>query len=279
MKPLRSTACDGSFLSDRPLLLLDTSMVVIRWMYQLIASGNTNIQSSGGIKLPTELWIQIFDLAADSITHSFCFVQASQVLSEPSRTPTSQGGQSTSTSQVLRCMRTEFDPTEFVENETTVYEVERYMRAPGQHTGDDLSHSQLSGPENTFYVKVDSRKGRFECLYYDIEVPDIISRIEGGRCWACSSSRSICPGCGGVGREYGVFMGCGVSLACPLCMGLDTAEYHKSFLQVYYWDKPPKDEAKEMEESLDQRLKELGYPPGAFANASSSSDSSDSEAE
>ncbi len=257
MKPFYSHDVED-FLSDGPLLLLDTSMVAIHWMHVLIAGASTNIQSRGGIALPTELWLQIFDFTVDDTTRSFCFVQASLVSSEPSRNPTSQ---------VIRCMRTEFDTGHFIANAETIAQVEGYMRTPRCYDGIDLRFQQLSGPENTFYVKVDSCQDRFVCLYFDIGVPDIISRLEGGHCWLCDNNRYICPGCDG--SAFGVSMECGWELACPLCMGLDIAEYHKAYHEKP-WTKVPYEELRNMQEKLYQRLKELSYPLDALPTPSQS---------
>ncbi|KAI4249447.1 MAG: hypothetical protein L6R42_008985 [Xanthoria sp. 1 TBL-2021] len=99
-----------------------------------------------------------------------------------------------------------------------------------------------------------------ECLFIDTTVPDVIARLEGGRCWVCEGERDICPGCTrGVANEFDAFMGCGVDLACPLCMGLDFMQEDKAFLQKYYRDEPPAKEEEARKARVSARLAELGY--------------------
>ncbi len=266
-------------VSGGSLLLLDMNMSTVRWTYQLIANASANIRSKRGISLPTKLWIRILDFAAGNLPRSFCLVQAGLVSSEPGQNPTMGGGQEGATRQVLRCKRVEFDPLKYIKNAETVDEVEDYIRAPAQYAGEDLSLTQPpSGGRNTFYIQLDSSPDRFVCLYTDIDVPDFISRIEGGNCWACSGSRWICPGCGGVGNAFDVFACCSFSLACPLCMGLGISHHHKDFLQMYDQDRGFEREKKEMEETLERRLAELGYRAGTFVQRPESSDS-DSDAD
>ncbi len=63
--------------------------------------------------------------------------------------------------------------------------------------------------------------------FFHVDVMDIIAYVDYGDYQVCHGRRNICPECtGGVAQEFGVFMGCGVSLACPLCMGLDLSEGH-----------------------------------------------------
>jgi len=59
-------------------------------------------------------------------------------------------------------------------------------------------------------------------------------------CPLCSTSRTICPGCtrgliGEVGHED-LFMGCGVELRCPLCVGEEEAYADKDFWRAHYHD-------------------------------------------
>ena len=45
---------------------------------------------------------------------------------------------------------------------------------------------------------------------------------------------TICPGCtGGIAQKFDAFVGCGVDLACPLCLGLDFMRRDKALQQTY----------------------------------------------
>ena len=54
-------------------------------------------------------------------------------------------------------------------------------------------------------------------------------------------------------------MGCGVDLACPLCLGLDFMQKDKFLLKTYYYDPMPEEEESARSRQLEQRLSELGY--------------------
>ena len=54
-------------------------------------------------------------------------------------------------------------------------------------------------------------------------------------------------------------MGCGVELACPLCIGIDFSLEHRAFLETYYWDDPPEEKLESIDNWLQQRMEELGY--------------------
>lgn len=58
---------------------------------------------------------------------------------------------------------------------------------------------------------------------------------------------------------FGAFMGCGVDLACPLCLGLDFMQRDKDHLEAYYWDPMPEEEEIARDRRFERRLNELGY--------------------
>lgn len=128
---------------------------------------------------------------------------------------------------------------------------------------DGDQHGDKEG--NVFYISIapgEAGKLIIPCLMVDVESIDVISFMEDGRCFFCGGNRWICPGCtGGKSERFDVFMGCGVSLACPLCMGQDVADEHRYFLQArYYSDVEDDDDAVEaMESTLQRRAKELDY--------------------
>ncbi|KAI1136141.1 hypothetical protein F5Y05DRAFT_415324 [Hypoxylon sp. FL0543] len=239
------------------LLLLNTSKLGIRYVMQLLHRSNTNVRSKGGISLPTELWTGILKFARKGTKDEFCLVKASVVSELPDMV-------------VLRCDRHKFDCPEDevlagdLGDERSVKDFEYYLRCATPSTAESLKIelpklSLLTGPENSFIVVLDATP-TVPCLYTCLEVADIIARLDDGSCWVCDGKRFICPGCtGGVTEEFGVFMSCGVDLACPLCMGVDFSQDHKSYLENYVWVEAPKEEEEEMEEQVGDRLKELGY--------------------
>jgi hypothetical protein len=98
-------------------------------------------------------------------------------------------------------------------------------------------------------------------LCTDVDVPDVISYIFDGKCNFCRGGRDICPGCtGGRSEKFGVAMGCGVDLACPLCLGSEFSYQDKQVLLEYYWERMPKSVEMERREKWNRRFKELNYP-------------------
>ncbi|OTB09770.1 hypothetical protein K445DRAFT_323663 [Daldinia sp. EC12] len=261
MRPVKITHFSQGRLTKDSLLLLKTGIIGIRYVAQLLARNGVDngIQSKGGIKLPNEIWAMIMDFARKGAKDRFRLVKADCVASSPD-------------TMLLRCYRHEFDcPDDLLlagnlGYSSVVREFERYLACANPSTAKELTIKipelrKLSGPENTFDVVLSTTvKTKYPCLYGFVDVPDFIARMEGGDCWVCEGEKFICPGCtGGKSDDFDAFMGCGVDLACPLCMGLEFAMYHKMYLETYYSDGPPEDEAQEQLKELEERLEELGY--------------------
>ena len=81
MLPLTSSAVTTEFLADRPFLLLNAPVFETRYVGSLLAKGA--VKSKGGIALPTEIWLKIFEIMlppqrmskyylARAITATFC---------------------------------------------------------------------------------------------------------------------------------------------------------------------------------------------------------------
>ncbi|KAK3360729.1 hypothetical protein B0T25DRAFT_578590 [Lasiosphaeria hispida] len=273
----------------KSLHLLDTGRVGECYIGQLVARcGGSNIRSKRrNAALPTEIWNMIIKLLkADSRRSEYCFVRASALPS------------TNSSQRLICCTRYNFDkdlseyllagnldskkavrafgdflidPDRFPVGEDGQIHIEdAYNGGVGcVETGLELpALNEMSGPGNVFYVALlDEKKneGVIPCLMVDVDILDVIAFIDDGDCRVCDGLRSICPGCtSGVAHEFGVFMGCGVDLACPLCMGLDLAVEHHGFLKERYHlhlqDADGDDsEAEDMMERVLGRAKELGY--------------------
>ena len=260
MKPLKFGKATASFLSDR-LLLFNTSAMVRHYLGNLLAKDSTRATSKGGIPLPPELWDRILADCDDN----FVFVKSSIVSETPTR-------------KVIRCQLVEFDMQHgfgvFAENDSVVYLCELFFnsmsKAVEKKSISEIAMPRLrevSGPGSLHDVVLEKDRhaegqeaDKPSCLFWDIDIPDVIARMENGWCGFCGTGRFICPGCtGGRADRFDVFMGCGVLLACPLCMGVDFAQDHKDFLRYYYSETAPEDEQREMDRAVQERLKELGY--------------------
>ncbi|KAI1205520.1 uncharacterized protein F4807DRAFT_442890 [Annulohypoxylon truncatum] len=267
MKPVEMADVSRGVFTKDSLLLLNISRAGPRYVRQLFARNNTSIRSKGGISLPNEIWFIIFEFTRSDIDDEFCLVKVNTVSASPDTV-------------VLRCYLHEFDYPEDEELQDSltdrqkVLDFERYLACATPSVAKGLRNkppglSRLSGPQNTFDVVLDARS-KTSCLYKCIDVPDIISKIEGGWCRICRSERTVCPGCtGGVTERFDVFMGCGVELACPLCMGTEFSLDHKYFLDTYYLVTPPESEAEEWKDNMHDRLEELGYIDSDFSQTKS----------
>ena len=61
MYPLTPSDITTTFLTDRPFLLLDASAFNARYVGSLLAKNA--IKSKGGLALPQEIWLEIFNLS------------------------------------------------------------------------------------------------------------------------------------------------------------------------------------------------------------------------
>ncbi|KAI1379846.1 hypothetical protein F4677DRAFT_296407 [Hypoxylon crocopeplum] len=258
MKPVTIAHFSQGRLTNDTLLFLNTTTLRLRYVTRLLTHNNTNliIRSKGGKTLPNEIWAMILNFAKD-MKDSFCLVKADIVTASPNIT-------------LLRCFRHKFDRPEDellaggLNDSQCVFEFEQYLSSATQYDAEALYTEppellKLSGPDDIFDVVLDTTSTD-PCLFTIRDVPDLIATIDDGGCWVCLGERFICPGCtGGKAQKFGAFMGCGVELACPLCMGIEFSSNHEYFLETYYSREAPKDKAEDMLELLEERLEELGY--------------------
>lgn len=55
------------------------------------------------------------------------------------------------------------------------------------------------------------------------------------KCSVCKGLRVCCPGCSGFTEKYPkLFMGCGVFIRCPKCVGRKYASEDKTIMQMFY---------------------------------------------
>ena len=258
MHPVTPSSITPSFRTHLPYLLLDASAFSTYHIGSLLLKNL--IKSSGGISLPQEIWYMIFSLLPTK--------PPTYHLARPLRI------KSLGDDVVLEC---EIDTSalifshEHVDNEGEIRALEDYLAFPDRHDEIDpfiqdlLSTTRPQPTSRFFTITVTSAPHAIslpDCLFYDITVPDLIARLQDYSCRVCNfrDGHTICPGCtGGVAQRYGAFMGCGVDLACPLCLGLDFMEEDKGLLERYYWEGLPKEEKRARRYKFESRLMELGY--------------------
>lgn len=254
MYPVTTDSVTPNFLNDKPLMLLNTGLQRVELLTRLVS--NKSIASKGGVVLPNEIWSRILELIRQDSGAEFCWVRPHSV-------------QERAHGNVLKCVKEILDANcdcGELDGEREIRGYEEFMAAPDRFKSDtELDLGLIRQPTyKTIEVLLPSsemsERHTFAFLFSDITVPDVIAHVERGRCWVCGGERSICPGCtGGVAQKFDAFMGCGVSLACPLCMGMDFMHEDKRWLQDYYWDEPIEEEVLAREMRIKDRLAELGY--------------------
>ncbi len=286
MLPLTPSAVTTTFLRDKPFLLLNASAFDTRYVGSLLADGA--LKSKGGIALPPEIWLNIFDLV--KLRTKTPEYHLARVL-----TATSRGENTTLSCEVDLSALT--SPLACLDSAEEVLAIESYLAAPNQEhnlsflepeEAEKRKHRNTIFPalmgfepitttnptpttearqlpiSKFFYITVTDSDNNFlpHCLFHEVTVPDVIAHLQDVVCEFCEGrdGHTICPGCtGGRAQKFGAFMGCGVDLACPLCLGLDFMREDKDLLQAYYWDEMPDEEKLARICRFERRLDELGY--------------------
>ncbi|KAI1440899.1 hypothetical protein F5Y02DRAFT_322575 [Annulohypoxylon stygium] len=237
MRPLEIADAPQISPEMEGLYLLNDAKVDPHYFEQLLNRKGTVIRSKAGSSLPNELWAAILEFAYTG-EDSFRLAMIETVSASPE-------------ALVLRCFKYDFvDSEEEVQslagrlpNRDWVLAFEDYLtRAKPEKKLVEFKgfHEYLLSrdpdPKNNYEVVLDTTT-KNQCIYTCLTVPDVIAKIDDDWCCFCNRRRFICPGCtGGQIQKYGdLFMGCGVDLACPLCMGLDFSEYHKDVLEKHYY--------------------------------------------
>ena len=261
MRPLKSSDVTATFLTDRPFLLLNVVAFNTCYLGSLLAKNV--LKSKGGITLPQEIWLKIFE-ALHRSPPDYHLARA--------LTAKSYGGKVTLSCKVELSALT--SPLACLDNKNQVKVIEFYLAVPdGQHDLsflEEIKTSALRPSPTSKFLSVtfaesnnsDQRPFSPQGLFFEITVPDVIAHLQDYVCGVCcgGNGHTICPGCtGGVAQRFGAFMGCGVDLACPLCLGLDFMREDKELLQDFYWDEMPEEEKKARIRRFATRLEELGY--------------------
>jgi len=255
MKPVSPKNAIAQVSDDKPLMLLNRRLLEVVRIRRLLAFGSANIKTKGGLVLSIELWDLILEFLAGA-KKPFCFAQGISL-------------RNTSKGQILHFRKVYLEEGPlcgYLENTEEVEAFEGFMDRPNHHAA-LLFDEPIIHPGKTYDIVIPSADIDLPAdppfLFSDLTVPDVIAHIEGGNCWFCKAvrqSRFFCPGCtGGVVDNFGMRMGCGVNLACPLCLGIDFSREHKAFLEKYYREPAPEDEEKDVNDWIQDRMDELGY--------------------
>lgn len=248
MKPLEFEKITALFLEGR-LLMLNAGVLGLRYVVRLLRRGATSVTSKGGIALPPELWEMILPMARGG---NYVLVQAELVSETDGR-------------KVLECREARLEHWAggagqlFDSLRVGCYEAVLNNRRTTLWDGDEPPEIVIR--ESTYQVVVEAEE-KYRCLFEDLSVPDVIARVEKGKCRLCSGERFVCPEHDEVREFFGDVMRLSrcVNFACPLCLANISSE-HDDFLESYEDELPSKRERKQMALSIKRALRELGYPP------------------
>ncbi|KAL8876500.1 MAG: hypothetical protein Q9198_005318 [Flavoplaca austrocitrina] len=253
MRPLDANEINQDLLIRGPTLLLDTTKFAIRFIIQLVLANEFPLQ------LPAELWLNIINQYCESTLPNYVAVQPTSI----STSPMGQLLRSRTVKSNERGLNDKNDPirsAEFFLNNLhrTNKDCKKHCLFP---TEDTDSTYAIEFPNISPYGTSTTAGLRMpDCLFTAITFDGVTAWLDFGRCWVCRGTRDICPGCTkGVGKDIDVWIGHGIDLACPLCMGLDCIQKDKAFLKMYYDENPPAEEKEARDDRVARQMGTLGY--------------------
>ncbi|KAF4437249.1 Cuticle-degrading protease [Fusarium acutatum] len=283
MKPVESKDLE-SLVKLNSILIFNIDCWAQATFATSFPTGLQTLQLSKAKKtLPTELWLKILDLTeirVDENTYKLVYgVEITHKSTNGSRIETTlicnvleerkecgelRGGDHVGVYE--KCLKDpsyEIDP----ENDRVEEDMEPFFR---------ITKTAL---ENAYWIPVSHLRFQGDFLFHNIEVPDIIARLENGYCHLCMGDRSLDIYMRDTQTEANFFCGgvvshenCGHDAICPLCLG---EEYAYEYLHVMYRkceDRYSDDEEEEegdteeekiakekFRKRLEKRYQELGY--------------------
>ena len=238
MYPLLWSDITPEFLHVRPFLLLDVSIFNTQYVGNLIMNGR--IKSQAGIALPHELWLKILDYIGIR-KPEFCLARPLTATDHEGYTTLTCEVNTSALNSIVTDLKDQSDvntinafltsPDEeydmsFTNDLHEVLEREshqaQYFKISLAYDGDDRSTS--SDDENAsnddYSVSTIQEALGLDCLFHQLDVPNIIAHLQEYHCQLCRGRHTICPGCtGGKAQRFDAFDGCDKDLACPLCLG------------------------------------------------------------
>ena len=270
MQPLTSNDISASFSKVRPFLLLDVSIFNTRHVGSLLS--RNAITSQAGQTFPSEIWLKIFHYMEEDNRRDTRFCLARPLKATVGRDYTTLKCEVNlsalnfkladigSREEILELEDLFNDP----DNQKAVSVAENLPTLPARETHKSSSFYITIANEDSDKHTSTSLAHKFlpNCLYHQLEVPDIIAFLQDYDCGVCGadSGHTICPGCtGGVAQRFDAFMGCGIGLACPSCLGLDFMKEDSELLRAYHWEEMPKEVEEAREKKMERRLERYGY--------------------
>ncbi|KAM0229036.1 hypothetical protein ACHAPO_010316 [Fusarium lateritium] len=268
MKPVNQSDLEG-LVNLGSILILDVTSWGLNFVYETICRSPSHITSkTGNNTLPTELWLEIISHVKSS-TNDDAYeavypieIQSVQI----------DGGEA---EPVLICnvlenwrrcgtIRHGWDVgiyENYLNNPSHVLTEEEKRVRPNQRPPFQVS-SVAKDP--MYAISLSYIETRFEFLFHDIKVPDVISCLEYGDCRFCynrthsvkrpKQDDDIATFCGEISHHPD----CEINIICPLCIGVDYASTSIS-TACYCVDDDDRLPHEEHCMYFNNRFRELGY--------------------
>ncbi|KAK0712625.1 hypothetical protein B0T26DRAFT_752836 [Lasiosphaeria miniovina] len=333
MRPFELEDITYYWSENNPMvLMLNTQMATASFMQRLVSKGgHAHITSKGqgqGTTLPAKVWSHIIDILAADADANPVFILTQATLANPEVDPAVSPA-------VLACIPIHpkladhsFGAMRCAKTIQSFEDAMAFRQVP------PLGDPAGVNPKVIFFIGIDeppqnlsccadsglhlraavarlnggrclmghanraqpSTAPQLTCLYSDIDLPDIIARVEGGICGACDGARFV--GASLINRDAGrkrkrtchdsngddhpdrkrarsltLLEAAGVLLACPVCLGTKTCEDHRAYFDSRAASSAaagsdntlrsrlvfiPEDSA-DVYDDLRERLDELGY--------------------
>ncbi|SCV45759.1 uncharacterized protein FFB14_08843 [Fusarium fujikuroi] len=284
MKPVESKDLE-SLMQLNSILIFSIDCWGASYLRNILSHGPKHITTKQGNKtLPTELWLEILgltEICISEITYKLVYgieithkstngsriepILICNVLEERKECGKLRGGDHVEAYK--KCPK---DPSYEInpEKDRVEEDMEPFFRIT------------KTVQENAYWIPVSHLRLQGDFLFQNIEVPDIIARLEDGYCRLCMGDRSLDIYMSDTREEASFFCGavvshenCGHDAICPLCLG---EEYAYEYLHVMYKkceerysDEEVEEEEEDTEEEkvvkarfrkrLHKRYQELGY--------------------
>ncbi|KAL9026885.1 MAG: hypothetical protein Q9180_007412 [Flavoplaca navasiana] len=253
MRPLNANDINQDLLIRGPTLLLDTTKFAIRFIIHLVLADKFPLQ------LPAELWLNIVSQYCQCTLPNYVAVQPTSISTGP-------------TGQLLRNRTVKSNERRLNDMNGAIGSAEFFLNNLHRTNNDCMRHClfptedtdstyAIMFPNISLYDTSTTAGLRIpDCLFTAITFDAVLAWLDFGHCWVCRGTRDICPGCtNGVGKDLNDWIGHGVDVACPLCMGLDCIQKDKAFLTMYYDENPPAEEKEAREDRVAKQMGRLGY--------------------
>lgn len=265
MKPMKTQDLD-SLVKLKSILVFSVDCWSASYLRNVLTHGSTHITTKQGNKtLPTELWIDILDLA-----ELYVYKNTYKLVYGIDISLKSTNGDRTEPTLICNALE-EWKECGELTNGDLVNVYEKCLTDPAYEIDPEKNRVEEdmepffriteTARENAYSIPVSHPCFQGYFLFHNIEVPDIIARLENGNCSLCLGDQSLDIYLYNTRENASLFCGavlsqdnCGHDAICPLCLG---AEYANEYLDVMYGkceDRWSDDEEEEEEDTQEEKM-------------------------